>query len=134
MNSFIESSRSGGIDINGEIRADPAEEEAIISQLNERTVSLSHAVLTAEKWAEIIYDNLSLSIPKGTDKFPLKEKEIEIDVATLTEIEKDMYGNLSPSGEMVYKLHAVIMHRGSAYSGHYFAFIRDSEKEGNWEL
>ena len=36
--------------------------------------------------------------------------------------------------DMIYKLHAVIMHRGSAYSGHYFAFIRDSEQEGNWEM
>ncbi len=29
-----------------------------------------------------------------------------------------------------YLLHAIIIHRGSAYSGHYFAFIRDNMQEG----
>lgn len=35
---------------------------------------------------------------------------------------------------MLYQLHAVIMHRGSAHSGHYFAYIRDNLGEGRWEL
>jgi hypothetical protein len=30
-----------------------------------------------------------------------------------------------------YLLHAVIIHRGSAYSGHYFAFVRDNLQEGS---
>jgi hypothetical protein len=34
----------------------------------------------------------------------------------------------------LYQLFAVIMHRGSAHSGHYFAYIRDSLEEGQWEL
>jgi hypothetical protein len=34
----------------------------------------------------------------------------------------------------LYQLFAVIMHRGSAHSGHYFAYIRDSLEEGDWEL
>ena len=33
----------------------------------------------------------------------------------------------------LHELHAVIMHRGSAHSGHYFAYIKDNLKEGNWE-
>lgn len=33
-----------------------------------------------------------------------------------------------------YELASVIMHRGSAFSGHYFAYIRDSFNEGKWEI
>lgn len=35
---------------------------------------------------------------------------------------------------MLYQLHAVIMHRGSAHSGHYFAYICDNMGEGVWSL
>ena len=38
-----------------------------------------------------------------------------------------------PSG-FHYDLFAVIMHRGSAHSGHYFAYIKDSLEEGQWGL
>ena len=31
-----------------------------------------------------------------------------------------------------YELMSVIMHRGSAHAGHYFAYIRDSLEEGHW--
>ena len=36
-------------------------------------------------------------------------------------------------GRLLYQLQAVIMHRGSAHSGHYFAYLRDGFREGNWE-
>lgn len=46
-----------------------------------------------------------------------------------------MFGDDHGRGEkMLYQLHAVIMHRGSAHSGHYFAYIRDNLSEGKWEL
>lgn len=32
----------------------------------------------------------------------------------------------------LYQLFSIIMHRGTAYSGHYFAYIRDHLGEGNW--
>ena len=34
--------------------------------------------------------------------------------------------------QYLYELFAIIMHRGSAHSGHYFAYIRDYQREGNW--
>ena len=40
----------------------------------------------------------------------------------------------SASGLLMYQLHAVVMHRGSAHSGHYFAYIRDNLAEGKWSL
>jgi hypothetical protein len=37
-----------------------------------------------------------------------------------------------PSKSLRYHLFAVIMHHGTAYSGHYSAYIRDCMSEGNW--
>lgn len=36
--------------------------------------------------------------------------------------------------EADYELHAVIIHQGTPYSGHYFSYIRDIDNEGNWDL
>jgi hypothetical protein len=38
----------------------------------------------------------------------------------------------SQSKALLYELHAVIMHTGSAHSGHYFAYIKDNLSEGQW--
>lgn len=37
-----------------------------------------------------------------------------------------------PADTLRYQLFAVIMHHGSAYSGHYSAYIRDCNREGIW--
>ena len=36
--------------------------------------------------------------------------------------------------EMIYELKSIVIHRGSAYGGHYYAYIRDDLNEGNWNL
>jgi ubiquitin C-terminal hydrolase len=36
--------------------------------------------------------------------------------------------------ELMYELKSIIIHRGGAYGGHYFAYIKDDLKEGNWHL
>ena len=35
---------------------------------------------------------------------------------------------------MMYELKSVVIHRGGAYGGHYYALIKDDLKEGNWDL
>eukprot|EP01032_Pedospumella_encystans_P025073 gene25073-28345_t len=45
-----------------------------------------------------------------------------------------MFPEKASETRMLYQLHAVIMHRGSAHSGHYFAYIRDNLGEGMWSL
>lgn len=35
---------------------------------------------------------------------------------------------------LIYELKSIIIHRGGAYGGHYFAYIKDDLKEGNWNL
>ena len=34
----------------------------------------------------------------------------------------------------MYELKSIVIHRGGAHGGHYFAFIKDDLKEGNWYL
>jgi hypothetical protein len=36
--------------------------------------------------------------------------------------------------EYQYELFGIIVHRGTPYSGHYFSYVRDTMKEGNWDL
>ena len=33
---------------------------------------------------------------------------------------------------MIYELFSVVVHRGSAFGGHYFAYIRDIDDLGSW--
>jgi len=34
----------------------------------------------------------------------------------------------------IYELKSIVIHRGGAYGGHYYAYIKDDLKEGNWDL
>lgn len=34
--------------------------------------------------------------------------------------------------DKVYELYGILIHRGTAHSGHYFAYIRDILREGDW--
>jgi len=36
--------------------------------------------------------------------------------------------------ELMYELKSIVIHRGGAYGGHYFAYIKDDLNEGNWHL
>ena len=36
--------------------------------------------------------------------------------------------------EYIYELYGVIVHSGTPYSGHYYAYIRDMTGQGKWEL
>ena len=36
--------------------------------------------------------------------------------------------------ELVYELKSIVIHRGGAYGGHYFAYIKDDLGVGNWHV
>lgn len=36
--------------------------------------------------------------------------------------------------DFIYELKSIIIHRGGAYGGHYYAYVKDDLKEGNWYL
>ncbi len=73
----------------------------------------------------------------------LTEKGIDIHLGFLDNVELKSVGVSVHAVQMQtngnddcneYQLSAVIMHRGTAFSGHYFAYIRDNLNEGSWKL
>lgn len=67
---------------------------------------------------------------KVNDKyeFPL---EVDMREYCTSELQAEFNEN---SEEFIYELYSLIVHRGTPYSGHYFSYIRDVCKEGNWNL
>lgn len=41
---------------------------------------------------------------------------------------------LKSKEELSYELKSIVVHRGGAHGGHYFAYIKDDLKEGKWYL
>lgn len=65
-------------------------------------------------------------VPAGTS--PLELAQLA-DVKQITIGEED---DRELSGKMVYDLFAVLIHRGTAYSGHYHVFVKDCLDTGDW--
>jgi len=62
---------------------------------------------------------------KINQKFEICDK---IDLDDLLEFDE----NSDRSDKNTYKLHSIIMHRGTAYAGHYFSFIKNCAKGNYW--
>lgn len=132
MSAFME---SNAYNINSELTSDVDKEMELISSLKTHTIQLKDVVEKAKNWANTLYEIYGTTCDNFFHCNNAVHEELSSD--TLNAIRDDMVGNMNTSrfgGELVYKLHAVIMHRGSAYSGHYFAYIRDSMREGHWEM
>ena len=126
---------SNAYNINSELASDVDKEMELISSLKTHTIQLKDVVEKANNWANTLYEIYGTTCDNFFHVKNAVHEELSSD--TLNAIRDDMVGIMNTSrfgGELVYKLHAVIMHRGSAYSGHYFAYIRDSMREGHWEM
>lgn len=76
---------------------------------------------------KLINDNTDVNFEiNGLDE-PTK---MHLDESILANFARD----ISNDNCNIYQLSSVIMHSGSAYSGHYFAYIRDNSNEGDWHL
>ena len=47
---------------------------------------------------------------------------------------KKYFAEVNDGEEYVYELKSVVIHSGSCSGGHYHAYIRDGEEQGNWHL
>ena len=66
---------------------------------------------------------------KLNDKF---EYPLELDMeAYLSEEAKKQ---LKEQDDTKYELKSIVIHRGGAYGGHYWAYIKDDFKEGHWDI
>ncbi|GFR75865.1 ubiquitin carboxyl-terminal hydrolase 40 [Elysia marginata] len=69
------------------------------------------------------YDFVKMSRYKENGRFTFP---MEIDMSPYSE-----KGECQPE-DMIYELFSVVVHRGSAFGGHYFAYIRDIDNLGCW--
>ena len=74
-----------------------------------------------------IYDYNTLERVKLNNKF---EFPLEINMKEYCDFEEK---NINED-EYIYELYGVIVHSGTPYSGHYYAYIRDMTGQGKWEL
>jgi ubiquitin C-terminal hydrolase len=127
MEGFVEPSLSG---LNTS-----ADEGTSLETLKGHTISLAEAASAAMRWANTLYEIFGES---SANFLRLNDSSIDRNAdldAYYDTVRGDMTKmRLETSGQLRYQLHAVVMHCGSAYSGHYFAYIRDSLREGNWTL
>jgi len=83
---------------------------------------------------------LCLNFPLNKFKFDLETFErIKINDKYEFPLEIDMKDFVSEEfvgseEDTKYELYGIIIHRGTPYSGHYFSYIRDLNKEGVWDL
>ena len=88
-------------------------------------------------WFENVY-GLALSVGKGLLESKGNDFQLQdLGKEELADIKRRMLCQgmgLDDSATLdnTYELFAIIMHRGTAHSGHYFAYIKDYQGEGSW--
>ena len=76
--------------------------------------------------AELCYETFQRK--KVNDRF---EYPLELDMMQYMSEEAKQDAN---PDDFKYELKSIVIHRGGAYGGHYYAYIKDDLKEGNWYL
>lgn len=66
---------------------------------------------------------------KLNDKF---EYPLELDMSKF--MSADAMSMTNDPEDFKYELKSIVIHRGGAYGGHYYAYIKDDLGEGNWHL
>lgn len=66
---------------------------------------------------------------KLDDKF---EYPLELDM--LQYMSEEAKTTIKSTDDHIYELKSIVIHRGGAYGGHYYAYIKDDLGEGNWHL
>lgn len=134
MRHFSEGSRCSGTEA-----LDFDQEMAMLEELKSTMVWVDDVHTQAQQIAKEIV------LTRGTEATlaDLTPEELTGISNAMRSLDNFVGGNASSSAGMepgpgpsdaIYQLFAVIMHRGSAHSGHYFAYIRDTMDEGAWVL
>ena len=76
-----------------------------------------------------LQQKMNLQRKKLDDKF---EFPLEIDMRPYLNHEA-LLKNSEPE-QFTYELKSIVIHRGGAYGGHYWAYVKDDLGEGNWNL
>lgn len=57
---------------------------------------------------------------------------MELDLSCYVEVDQTGKSKINDE-EKVYELKGIVIHRGSCYGGHYYAYIKDDLMQGNWD-
>jgi hypothetical protein len=128
MSPFVEG-RDENVMSSFPISDDPAEESEHHKAIRNTMIWMDQASALAQQEAKRLRFEYGTAISAEKIMEALSEEEYEHLARVLlpwSHEEKD------PTKSLRYHLFAVIMHHGSAYSGHYSAYIRDCLNEGNW--
>ena len=107
----------------------PEQEKSLVDDLKSHAVWLENVSVSSLKLAQQLISKYGMDVSiQNLDE----EMKSLIDNEILGSFEKCVQD--SGRDDNIYQLSTVIMHRGTAYSGHYFAYIRDHLNEGNWDL
>lgn len=106
---------------------------------DEGVVGLKENMLWINDFLEAVDEIVATILPKYSDDPVTGNREMlslgslnPQDASYIEERMGSMIDRVCSGKANVYQLHAVILHRGSAFSGHYFAYIRDNLGEGTW--
>lgn len=145
IGQFVEKGKAaGGVcpalnQLNSPIANDPETEAALLREVRNSMLWLGEAVGRAMRAAtDIINRNKPLVFREATGDVAALAVRImaSLDPTELNSIHQDLLGKFCTASDThsLYDLFAVITHCGSAYSGHYFAYIRDCFGSGKWEM
>lgn len=123
LNAYVGSSSNVSSPIGFNVDA----ENSILNDLKSKAIWIESVAIDAIKLASEIIAKYGVNIDFNDLDDDMKS---HIDAVILGPFEK----HIQKSKTKLYQLSTVIMHRGTAYSGHYFAYIRDHLNEGQWMM
>jgi hypothetical protein len=129
MSPFVEG-RDENVINSFPVSDDPLEEAERHNSLRQSMIWMKDVYESAKNEAKRLRSEYGDSVPAEHIIQSLSDEEychLYDAIMPWSQDEKD------PSKSLRYHLFAVIMHHGSAYSGHYSAYIRDCMSEGNWK-
>lgn len=149
MSNYVGKSQFTGV-----TKLEKESENKFVEEQHNHMLWLDDVIASSKKLACVYYDVFlkseyasckNQSQTRATDgiEFPEIVQFLQSECMTSSDWKGiEMQLNVSKSGSAlnwteedqrnVYDLQAVLMHRGTAYSGHYFAYIRDFMGEGTW--
>ena len=77
------------------------------------------------------YDMQTFDRLKVNDRF---EFPLELDMSKYMWDSDEANAQLADPDTVNYELKAIVIHSGGAYGGHYWCYLKDDLKEGNWNL
>lgn len=101
------------------------EENRYLQHLREGSVWIDQVYTTAREISEDLVRRYGVDAWDRLNTESQEKQEIKAKLRCTSE-------SISECPRQSYELFAIIMHRGTAYSGHYFAYIRDTLREGKW--